>query len=125
MRTFARPVNHGIRLDYFICSDNLFGEVEALAAPESSAADATGAISEMLVEEITESTTVSAESQTVTKSKRVKKAKVVEVVQPARALIAIEQHRPPIPHIYDSYMLYEDTVGISDHCPAVLVVRIA
>ena len=30
----------------------------------------------------------------------------------------------PTPCVYDSYVLHEDTVGASDHCPILLVVKI-
>lgn len=56
-QTFARGGNRGIRLDYFICSDELRHD------------------------------------DSVTR-----------------------------PSVLDSYILHEDTIGVSDHCPVVLVV---
>lgn len=67
-RLFHRGPNKGLRLDYFICSDNMF--------PDTAAGASTG----------------SAVSRTVT--------------------------------VHDSYILHEDTVGCSDHCPVVLVARL-
>lgn len=85
-RTFARPVNRGIRLDYFIASEHFFP-----AATTTSSS--------------TTSTSTSAEGAT---------AKRREV-------------RPqdlPLPGVADCYILHEDTVGTSDHCPVMLVVRV-
>lgn len=65
VRAFNRPGNKGIRLDYFICSRDLFPPGE-----EDSEA---------------------------------KKSNVMA---------------------HDSYILHKDTVGCSDHCPVVLVVKI-
>lgn len=59
-RTFARPVNKGLRLDYFICSDDMFSN-----SPSS------------------------------------------DVVQ-----------------VLDSYVLHEDTIGTSDHCPVALLLEL-
>lgn len=67
VRAFNRPGNKGIRLDYFICSRDLFPP-----------------------------TAEDAESEAKTS--------------------------PVLAH--DSYILHKDTVGCSDHCPVVLVVKI-
>jgi exonuclease III len=84
-RTFARPVNKGIRLDYFICSNDMYaertGEVSTTAEENSTAA-----------------------------------------VVAKRRSVPVEDI--PSPGVYDSYSLPEDTVGCSDHCPAVLVVKV-
>ena len=40
-RTFARPVNNGLRLDYFICSENLF-DTTTTSPSSSSSSSATG-----------------------------------------------------------------------------------
>jgi exonuclease III len=61
-RTFARPVNCGIRLDYFICSPSLF--------PSATASN---------------------------------------------------DGKVPAIRVHDSYILHQDTVGASDHCPVILV----
>ena len=29
------------------------------------------------------------------------------------------------PKVIDSYILFEDTIGVSDHCPVVAIVKIA
>jgi exonuclease III len=69
-RLFHRGPNKGIRLDYFICSKDMFPAAEG-------SADGKG--------------TKSTES----------------VVQ-----------------VHDSYILHADTVGCSDHCPVMLVVKV-
>lgn len=89
-RTNARPVNKGIRLDYFICSNDLFGSIDQSSA---STAD----------EEI-----VSAEDTTT-----------------SVPLAPISQSDCPFPCVYDSYVLPNETVGCSDHCPVVLVLQVS
>jgi exonuclease III len=81
-RTFARPKNNGLRLDYFICSPDLL---------PTDAGDA--------------------EKSEDTKAKKDKKGKDKKDIASVG------------PKLFDSYMLYEDTVGLSDHCPVVLVLK--
>jgi exonuclease III len=83
-RTFARGVNCGLRLDYFICSENMFSELETTNSSSSSAA---------------------ARSYSKRESNN----------NSANSHIA---------QVLDSYILHEDTVGCSDHCPIVLIVRV-
>lgn len=75
-RTFARPVNKGLRLDYFICSSNLMPTRKSI--PDSNEHNARSEID----------------------------AEIGETYL-----------------VRDSYILHEDTVGCSDHCPIVLVLQ--
>ncbi len=118
-RTFARPINHGIRLDYFICSNDLFGVSDANASSGNESAG-----SEVMTTEITTGISESIENFGK-KVKRVKKMKEVQVVHEPRLLVATQHSSEAFPHIHDSYILHDDTVGVSDHCPAILVVRLA
>ena len=82
-RTFARPVNKGLRLDYFVCSRDMFPpKLEPSQDHEDSAA------------------------------------------QDPAGRSAVDVSKMPSPGVYDSYILHEDTVGCSDHCPVVLVLQL-
>lgn len=85
-RTFARPVNRGLRLDYFLASPDLFA-----VSPE----------------------TVQAEDA----------QEEEEVSHAARRRTFSESHLPN-PAVSDCYILHQDTVGCSDHCPIVLVLKL-
>lgn len=100
-RTFARPVNKGIRLDYFLCSTSL---VQRLANKVTlTAQEHVGGAYENLPEaRVVESTATEKESDVH-----------------ASATLSSDS----IPMLYDSYILHEDTVGVSDHCPVVLVIE--
>ena len=69
-QTFARKDNRGLRLDYFVCSGDLF-------PPRSAASDD------------------------------------VAVASPAASL-----------QVVDSFIVHDETVGCSDHCPIGLVVKL-
>ncbi|KAJ1381019.1 Endonuclease/exonuclease/phosphatase [Ochromonadaceae sp. CCMP2298] len=107
-RTFARPVNKGLRLDFFVCSSSMYAgsgdkagvEAGAGAGAESGAAESQGADD-------------GAEEAAAP-------APVVERVLPAPA---VDYAALPCPGVYDSYILHADTVGCSDHCPILLVVK--
>jgi exonuclease III len=96
-RTFARPVNRGLRLDYFVCSRSMFPKAEA----ESGAVNSLG--------------TQDGEEEVAAA------APVEERVLPAPT---IDFSALPSPGVSDSYSLYADTIGCSDHCPVVLVVKL-
>jgi len=76
-RTSARPVNRGIRLDYFICSKSMFPSSVGVEGAASGAR------------------TIVKSTSPVTK-----------------------------PTVRDSYILFEDTVGLSDHAPVVLTIEV-
>ena len=82
VRTNARPVNKGLRLDYFVCSKNLF-------APQQRG-----------------SLTI---SEGEAEGEDVLERRLGEV---------------PVPGVVDSYILHEDTLGCSDHCPIMLVMKL-
>ncbi len=90
-RAFNRPGNKGIRLDYFICSPDLFSATSTAAVAENPGAE-NGA-------------------------HHAKKG-----VAGAASAAAVEQ--PAQVQVYDSYILHGDTVGCSDHCPVVLVLKL-
>jgi exonuclease III len=98
MRTFARPVNKGIRLDYFVCSSGMFAK------------------------DNTTSSTTSVESETTTTESSEVSNGTTTAVQAKRRLVSAQDI--PTPGVYDSYSLPEDTVGCSDHAPVVLVVKV-
>lgn len=76
-KTFARPVNRGLRLDYFLCSESLY-------PPPSSSLN-------------------------------------MEVAEGQDR----EGSTPePSPGVLDTLILHDETLGCSDHCPIVLVLRV-
>eukprot|EP01031_Cornospumella_fuschlensis_P025654 gene25654-30985_t len=90
-RTFARPVNRGIRLDYFIASQKLF--------PGTQEND---------------------RGEVVTSGNEISDGKV----SGAAKRRTVKHEDIPVPGVADCYILHEDTVGTSDHCPVMLVVRV-
>ncbi|CAE7498519.1 ARP, partial [Symbiodinium microadriaticum] len=80
-RTNARPVNKGLRLDYFMCSHSLFCEQQR-GVGSSEEGECTGDGVQRRVDDV------------------------------------------PVPGVLDSYILHEDTLGCSDHCPIMLVMRL-
>eukprot|EP01039_Chlorochromonas_danica_P003244 gene3243-3554_t len=116
-RTFARPVNKGIRLDYFICSNQFFPEnslanyqatfVESLKTIGTSAFNRTTTTSSSTTTEVTTETEI-----------------VVDVEEKAERR-EVDVEKGPVPGVVDCYPLPLDTVGCSDHCPVMLVLRVA
>ncbi len=97
-RAGNRPVNKGIRLDYFICSQSLCPAVDsaALAAIEEKA----GGEGELDAE--------------TPRSSAVAPTPVVPETEATAGAV----------RIFDCYSLPVDTEGASDHCPVVLVLRL-
>lgn len=87
-RTFARPVNRGIRLDYFVCS-------ESILPPITTTDDSCSGVIEG-----------------------------EEGVPAPRTVTPATNSTAQQLQVYDSYILYEDTVGCSDHCPVMLVLTL-
>ncbi len=102
-RTFARPVNCGIRLDYFICSQQLFPS--SFPAQSASSTEVEGCVEVSSTGEI-------ASRQAKSNNQIGKRRELTETLL-------------PVPGIMDCFIVHEDTVGCSDHCPVILVVRVA
>lgn len=86
----ARSVNCGIRLDYFICTNDLFASpTTAPVAAGAGCRVASGGDGS----EPTDATRVTPSTM-------------------------------PSPGVWDSFILHEDTVGCSDHCPVALLIRL-
>ena len=103
-RTFARPVNKGLRLDYFLCSRDMFPAGEEITQPLYSAAidgvEAGGAGG-------SDAAAGSADAAEKDACRRTVAADVL-----------------PSPGAYDCYIIHADTVGCSDHCPVMLVLKL-
>lgn len=97
-RAFNRPGNKGIRLDYFICSPDLFNAA-------SNAADG------------------AASKATASDSKQAAAGKVVSGASVAEEASGAGSGGSTV-QVYDTYILHGDTVGCSDHCPVVLVLKL-
>ena len=84
-----------MRLDYFVCSNDLIRQYESNRnKPDLKTTEAND-----------ESVECEAKS-------------VVSTID------GIDINNQYLPQLYDSYMLHNDTVGVSDHGPAVLVIKV-
>lgn len=95
LRTFARNRNHGLRLDYFLCSRGLFPNPHK-TLPDPHKANDTASVA--LTDNEVKSNDNSAPSNS--------------------------NSEDGAPSIADCFILHEETVGCSDHCPVILVVKI-
>jgi exonuclease III len=92
---FARVPNRGLRLDYFICSPDLFPTHRDVIKVSTEST------------EIQEKPTENGDS-----------TEEVVNVKAERTIVSLDSI--PVPGVYDSYIVSEDTVGSSDHCPIAL-----
>ncbi len=102
-RTFARPVNKGIRLDYFVCSRDMFAPRAEEAAEEAL-------------------TRTASSSSVGSTAAALADTSLLPAVLAHRRDVSVED--TPSPGVYDSYSLPEDTKGCSDHAPVVLVLKV-
>jgi hypothetical protein len=134
MRTRARPYNKGLRLDYFVCSQEMFDtpDVSLIPGPvdesESSKVDAVGekAVAGDADVEIVQSTASSSSSKKAKGSRKRPAPEAVEVeVEVVKAETSSSRIVYPNPRdvkVVDSYVL-ADANDCSDHCPVVLVLQ--
>ena len=137
MRTRARPYNKGLRLDYFVCSQEMFGtpDVSIISGPvdesESSKVDAVEqeAVAGDADVEVVQSTTSSSSSKKAKGSRKRPAAEVEKGVEVEVAVVKAETSTSHIVYpnprdvkVVDSYVL-ADANDCSDHCPVVLVLQ--
>jgi len=136
-RTFARPVNRGIRLDYFICSPDMFAHASTSSSSNSSSSSSSSSSRTIIGRsggdggkdtQDTQDGDVEEEeggpaSAALPVPVSVPPDAVPVVVTPAHPQEE-EFNAIPSPGVYDSYILHADTVGCSDHCPVVLVIKV-
>jgi exonuclease III len=107
-----RPHNKGVRLDYFLCSEHMFESVAAPSVQTDSAEKSSGAQGPVPL------SAASAEERI---------GELVPVAQlnidGPNSAVAGPARSSPV-RVYDTYILHEDTVGVSDHCPIVLVLSL-
>jgi exonuclease III len=101
-------VNRGIRLDYFICSPQLFDDDGDDDASANVSASASARTSE-------------GDSGDKTDSKGTTQGDQSERTETATAVTDASSSKHQRWRAYDSYILDKDTVGCSDHCPVMLV----
>ena len=140
MRTRARPYNKGLRLDYFVCSKEMFDipDVTVITADESesSARDAVEGKAAAAVADVeTPQITTSSSSSSSSSSKKVKssrkrpahsedeKVEIIGVVEPVTSSSNNVYPNPTGVKVFDSYIL-ADANDCSDHCPVVLVLQL-
>lgn len=116
-RTFARPVNKGIRLDYFICSTDMFPPTSDCADGSSKKGGSSSRQSDGAASGEAEAEMGDAEGGPLGCGPSGEPERDVQATP--MPLIGI-----PSPGVYDSYIIHSETVGCSDHCPVVLVVKL-
>jgi hypothetical protein len=105
-----RPHNKGVRLDYFLCSGDMF---EPAPAPSAQ----TGTTGVPPPPSVNSAAGTAQAGGPVTPT-----VQSMEGVQ-SSAVAAGPARSSPV-RVYDTYILHEDTVGVSDHCPIVLVLSL-
>jgi hypothetical protein len=141
VRTGARSTNRGLRLDYFICSADMFppvpnvpfmpgsaempgvlgygGSNPRTPTPRKRSRKSVGTNSEEHKSEADPDEEASTEEEEEEEGARREDAESSQVAQRTQL-----QGPLPSPGVYDCYHLQHDTVGYSDHCPAVLVLSL-
>ena len=135
MRTRARPYNKGLRLDYFVCSKEMFDipDVTVITADESESS-ARDVVEGKTAAEVADVETPQITASSSSSSKKGKgsrkrpapsedeKAEIGEVVEPETSTSNNVYPNPMGVKVVDSYIL-ADANDCSDHCPVVLVVQ--
>ena len=135
MRTRARPYNKGLRLDYFVCSKEMFDipDVTVITADESesSARDVVegktaAEVADVETPQITVSSSSSSKKGKGSRKRPApsedEKAEIVEVDESETSTSNNVYPNPMGVKVVDSYIL-ADANDCSDHCPVVLVVQ--
>ncbi len=101
-------MNKGIRLDYFLCSRSFVGGSSS-SGSGSNGEDACDTICPVIEPRVLMAKSVPTRSSSHNSNS---------------AGGASGSNSTITPVLFDSYMLSKDTVGYSDHCPAVLVLEL-
>ena len=135
MRTRARPFNKGLRLDYFVCSQEMFDRSIDNVKIEVEKID--NEIKAELVVEMGEGKIEEEEAVVVAKDKSGRKRKMeTTTTTPAAAPLVAEENiivsdnlilqrtyeNPRNVKVTDSYILH-DINDCSDHCPIALILQ--
>ena len=108
LRSDARPSNSGMRLDYFVCSEDLF-DSDALAAAAAATAD-TDADADADTGAPAASSSSSSSSSSASSGGAKRTAK--------------DAAATGFPRVIDTFILLEETMGYSDHAPVVLILQV-
>lgn len=126
-RTMGRPVNCGIRLDYFVCSNNMFGSVSDDDSKDSAGPQSESNPTGPLCEGVSTTAPVSSSRSSSSSSDTAVVAVEGGVSDSAEANAGTARRTPvaniPRPGVFDCYSLPTETTGCSDHCPIVLVLQ--
>ena len=98
-RTFARNVNKGLRLDYFVCSKDLISSNDSDGVTE----EIPSAVSRVKSAKFND-----AKRRNISSTIR-NEAQTGEIINCLR--------------VYDCFDLPMDTKGLSDHCPVILILK--
>ena len=123
-RTFARPSNKGLRLDYFICSKDMFREKEETMTLMIKDDDDGGndVDADVIVKEGTRRTASFVTATSTIASSQVTSHNGDGDVIATTNTTATTTLKSPI--VYDCYIIHQDTIGVSDHCPVMLVLQL-
>ena len=127
LRTFARPVNKGLRLDYFLCSRDMFPagcnerDDGAAVMDADSSNSGKGTQSNNDEEQDLVSSTAMLNSSTVVAEKEAEAGAGAGAgaLTPLTALRRADfnEGSVPAPGAYDCFILHKEAFGCSDHCP--------
>lgn len=126
-RTFARPSNKGLRLDYFICSKDMFRKEEkeetmTLMIKDDDDDVGNGVDADVIDKEDTRRTVSIVTATSTIASSQVTSHNGDGDVIATTNTTTTTTFKSPI--VYDCYIIHQDTVGVSDHCPVMLVLQL-
>ena len=115
-RAMNRPVNKGIRLDYFICSNDFISNIKAYDSTSNNSNN-----SKKNKKDVDSNKTVIEE---VVQAQLQSKNTAITIPSTVAHVDFEQLPSSTVPTLVDSYMLPNDTIGSSDHCPIVLVIKV-
>jgi len=122
-RTFARPSNKGLRLDYFICSKDMFRKEEKEETMTLMIKDDDDVENVVDADKDDTRRTVSivAATSTIASSQVTSHNGDGDVIATTNTTTTTTLKSPIV---YDCYIIHQDTIGVSDHCPVMLVLQL-
>lgn len=124
-RTFARPSNKGLRLDYFICSKDMFRKEEkeeTMTLMIKNDDDGGNDVDPDVIDKEDTRRTVSV----VTATSTIASSQVTSHNGDGDVIATTNTTTTTLksPIVYDCYIIHQDTIGVSDHCPVMLVLQL-
>jgi exonuclease III len=125
-RTFARPSNKGLRLDYFLCSKDMFRKeekAETMTLMIKDDDDGRNDVDADVIDKEDTRRTVSVitTTSTIASSQVTSQNDNGDVIATTNTTTTTTLKSPIV---YDCYIIHQDTIGVSDHCPVMLVLQL-